>query len=102
MADGEFSAKLDRIRADMHGLSLDRERIPASFSAGYVYGRAELSTDLRLMLRHADHNLYESKERGKDCYTGSEYVRAFAEELERSTPAQRKDFPGTPDTVSRL
>ena len=93
MPEADFAEKLALIQTQMRGLSLDAERIPATFSAGYVYGKAELSSDLRLMLRHADHNLYESKERGKGCFTGSAYSRAFAEELEQRMPAEHKDVP---------
>lgn len=92
MPDADFSAKLEHVRTQMHGLSLDGEHIPASFSAGYVYGLATLSSDLRLMLRHADHNLYESKERGKDCHTGSAYSRELAQKLE-----EHKLFPADKD-----
>ena len=83
MPEEEFAAKLESIQEQIRGLSLDEQRIPASFSAGYVYGHAELSSDLRLMLRQADHNLYESKKRGKDCFTGAAYSRDFAHKLER-------------------
>ena len=91
MPEGAFFEKLAQIRTQMHALSLDAQSVPATFSAGYVYGHAELSTDLRLMLRHADHNLYESKERGKDRFTGSAYSRAFAEELEQRMPSVREE-----------
>ena len=87
MPEADFAAKLERVRDGMRGLSLDEQRIPASFSAGYVYGHAELSDDLRLMLRQADYNLYESKKRGKDRFTGAAYSREFAQKLE-----QRKDL----------
>ena len=46
------------------------------------------------MLRHADHNLYESKRRGKDCFTGSAYSRSFAQELE-----EHKLFPAKDDAA---
>lgn len=92
MLDADFSAKLEHVQTQMYGLSLDGQRVPACFSAGYVYGRAALSSDLRLMLRHADHNLYESKERGKDCYTGSAYSRAFALDLEGNVRPGRNIF----------
>ena len=92
MAEGEFVGKLEGVREVMRGLSLDGKQIPARFSAGYVYGRTELSHDLRLMLRHADHNLYEAKERGKDCFSGSAYERSFAEELERNFPAESRNL----------
>ena len=87
MPEAEFAAKLETVREEMRGLSLDGQRIPASFSAGYVYGCAELAEDLRLMLRQADRCLYESKGRGRDCYTGAAYSRDVARKLE-----QRKDF----------
>lgn len=44
------------------------------------------------MLRHADHNLYESKEHGKNRYTGSAYSREFAQKLE-----EHKLFPADKD-----
>ena len=81
--EAEFAAKLESVREEMRGLSLDEQRIPASFSAGYVYGYAELSDDLRLMLRQADQCLYESKGRGRDCYTGAAYSRDVARKLEQ-------------------
>lgn len=89
--DPEFTAKLEALHRDIHAFSMNGQPIPASFSAGYVYGHAEQSDDLRLMLRQADHNLYEAKELGKDCFVGSEYVRAFAEALD----SEREDEPAT-------
>ncbi len=91
MPEEEFAAKLERVREQMKRLSLDEQRIPASFSAGYVYGNAELSADLRLMLRQADHHLYESKERGKDRFTGAAYSRDFAQRLEQRKNLQDDD-----------
>ena len=96
MPEEAFSARMETLQTRIRGLSLDGERIPAGFSAGYVYGHAEVSGDLRLMLRHADHNLYESKERGKDRFTGSAYSRAFAEELEKRMPSVREEDAAAP------
>ena len=81
MEETAFVEKVDGVRETLHRLTLDGRHIPARFSAGYVYGTAELSVDLRLMLRHADHNLYVAKERGKDQFHGSAYDRDFAERL---------------------
>ena len=90
MPEDEFSANMEQLRTQMRGLSADGEHIPACFSAGYVYGHAELPEDLRLMLRHADHNLYASKKRGKDCFTGSAYSRTFAQGLEENVSPENK------------
>ena len=83
MPEERFARKTEEVRERLHRLTMDGWNLPVRFSAGYVYGRAELSADLRLMLRHADHNLYKAKGRGKDCACGSHYSRAFAERLEQ-------------------
>lgn len=41
-----------------------------NFSGGYVLGVAENSEDLRLMIGQADKNLYEAKQKGKNCVVG--------------------------------
>ncbi len=45
------------------------------FSAGYVHGRPEQQSELRMMIRQADSNLYASKNAGKNRVTGSEFSR---------------------------
>ena len=81
---------LSAVQERMHTIYLDHQHIPAGFSAGYVYGGVDLSCDLRLMLRHADHNLYEAKRLGKDRFTGTAYSRSFAEQLD--LPAESKNL----------
>lgn len=83
MEEAVFSESVETVRARLAALSLEGRPIPARFSAGYVWGRAELSVDLRLMLRQADHNLYAAKEQGKCRASGSRYSRVFAERLEK-------------------
>ncbi len=60
----------------IHANDLD---IPIRFSAGYVYGTPKAQSDLRLMIRHADLNLYASKSAGKNQITGCAYSQAVAE-----------------------
>ena len=92
MAEKAFAAKVERTRLEMRAIALDGQGIPAFFSAGYVYGQADLSIDLRLMLRQADHNLYRAKELGKNGAVGCAYSRPLAQELEKSLVAEGKNF----------
>ena len=92
LSEEAFASKVEEIREGMREITLDKQTLPAFFSAGYVYGKADLSIDLRLMLRHADHNLYRAKELGKNRAVGSLYSRSFAEKLEASLPPESKSF----------
>jgi PleD family two-component response regulator len=51
------------------------------FSGGYVYGTPRLQSDLRLMMRQADDNLYKAKREGKDVVVGSAFDRVAAQAL---------------------
>ena len=61
----------------------DGTPIGVNFSGGYVYGTVRLGDDLRLMLRSADHNLYEAKKAGKNRFVGKEYSHIYAERLKK-------------------
>lgn len=92
MEEKAFAAKVEALRQGMREIALDKQPLPTFFSAGYVYGKADLSIDLRLMLRHADHNLYRAKELGKNGAVGSLYSRSLAEKLEADLPPEGKSF----------
>lgn len=66
-----------RKRAKDIGAGIDAS-FNVHFSGGYVHGVVKLNDDLRLMLRHADSNLYKAKNAGKDKFVGSEYDRENA------------------------
>lgn len=78
----EFIGKIQRFKRSIHEIYLDKQHLPIHFSAGFVYGVCELSSDLRLMIHHADNNLYKAKGMGKDRFIGTEFSRTAMEKLE--------------------
>ena len=81
MGEAQFAVQAGKLadRVSQIRLGDGEERI--CFSAGYVYGSAELNSDLRLMLHHADNRLYEAKHRGKNQVVGARFRRTFGEQL---------------------
>ncbi|MEE1159918.1 MAG: GGDEF domain-containing protein [Atopobiaceae bacterium] len=79
--DDEFDAACKRMRGQMESLSIGEDGESVLFSGGYVCGSPRLQSDLRLMMRQADDNLYKAKREGKDMVVGSEFDRATAQAL---------------------
>jgi PleD family two-component response regulator len=79
--DDEFDAACEKIRGQMESLSIGADGKPVLFSGGYVCGVPRLQSDLRLMMRQADDNLYKAKREGKDMVVGSKFDRATAQTL---------------------
>ena len=79
--DDEFDAACEKIRGQMESLSLGADGKPVLFSGGYVCGVPRLQSDLRLMMRQADDNLYKAKREGRDMVVGSKFDRATAQTL---------------------
>ena len=65
----------------MESLSIGADGKPVLFSGGYVCGVPRLQSDLRLMMRQADDNLYKAKREGRDMVVGSKFDRATAQTL---------------------
>ncbi len=84
MREEDFLKGLETIRKKLEKITLDGALLPVHFSAGYVWGVCEMSSDLRLMMHQADSNLYAAKNMGKDRYKGAPYSRAIAETLEKT------------------
>jgi len=78
----EFYDMAEAARDALKELFLDDKKLPVYFSGGFVYGRNEMQRDMRLMINHADKHLYEAKAKGKNCFLGSEFRRAIAEQTE--------------------
>ena len=75
----DFQTKATMLQEGATGIVIEGTNIAIRFSAGYVRGIPETQTDLRLMIRQADLNLYASKNAGKNQVTGGTYSRAIAE-----------------------
>ena len=80
-SDDEFDAACEKIRGQMESLSIGADGKPVLFSGGYVCGVPRLQSDLRLMMRQADDNLYKAKREGRDMVVGSKFDRATAQTL---------------------
>ena len=61
----------------MDELSQSDNKPSVKFSAGYVYGVAEVADDLRSMFEKADELMYEAKRRGKKNFLGQRYERLW-------------------------
>lgn len=79
--DGEFDVAREKMSEQMKAISIGASGGSALFSGGYVYGVPRLQSDLRLMMRQADDNLYKAKRKGKDMVIGSAFDRATAQAL---------------------
>ena len=73
-----FSEKIEQLNNQVSALRIGDKDEPVHFSAGYTYGMPKIESDLRLMIRQADANLYESKNAGKNHATGDAFSRAKA------------------------
>ena len=82
VAPDDFTARIGKLREDVSAVKIENADIELRFSAGCVYGAAERPDDLRFMIRHADSNLYEAKDGGKNRCVSTEYSREFAQRIE--------------------
>lgn len=82
VAPDDFIARIEKLREAVASIRIENADIVIRFSAGCVYGSAARPDDLRLMIRHADFNLYEAKDGGKNRTVSSEYSREFAQGIE--------------------
>lgn len=89
-----FEEKLGAFKSVVNSIALDNGNVGIRYSSGYVHGVSERTGDLRLMLRHADSNLYEAKNAGKDRDVGSEFSREFAAQLEIVPEEELEDLFG--------
>ena len=80
-SNDEFDAACKRMREQMELLRIGARGEAVLFSGGYVYGTPRLQSDLRLMMRQADDNLYKAKREGKDVVVGSAFDRVAAQAL---------------------
>ncbi len=67
------AAFLEKLRGVMESkpvFTANGERVTPGYSVGYVHGRIETDSDLRMMLRMADDRMYASKRSGKDRIIG--------------------------------
>ncbi|HAM15452.1 MAG TPA: hypothetical protein DCP91_06260 [Eggerthellaceae bacterium] len=87
MSPADFERKTAELRERIREITVEGSEDPVHFSAGYVYGKPAAQSDLRLMIRQADMNLYESKGAGKDRVTGCKFSRSRAEAGETSHPS---------------
>ena len=83
IAHEDFIGRVDKVKLGFENVELDGRRLPFSFSGGFVNGKAEMPFDLRLMIRQADHEMYNAKHRGKDFCLGSEFSRERARMLDQ-------------------
>lgn len=83
MDDAVFADRLNTARQGLNAIHLDDKRLPARFSAGYVYGDCEYPCDLRLMMHQAGDCLRRAKGQGRDRWVGRAFDRDRAGEIER-------------------
>lgn len=84
IAETDFKELVNRMRQELAEIYLDDQKLPANFSAGYVFGELKLQDDLRLMMRQADDILYSMKNKGKNMVDGKAYNREEALEIKQA------------------
>ncbi len=72
-----FVNQLHLMKQRMDEMSHGDNKPSIKFSAGYVYGVAEVADDLRSMFEKADELMYEAKRRGKKSFLGQRYERLW-------------------------
>ena len=60
-----------RVRQHLLGVKLGNPSPTIHLSGGYIIGTPRNGSDLRSMFHEADEMLYESKRKGKNCFTGN-------------------------------
>ena len=83
ISEYDFKTAVRDLNEQLEEIYLDDQKLPVHFSAGYVYGKAVLGDDVRLMLRQADELLYSAKGKGKNTYIGAPYDRQYAERIKK-------------------
>lgn len=86
----EFAEKTQLLRNRIERIHPEKNMDEVSFSAGYVYGDCELSSDLRLMMHQADALLYEAKKKGKNQFGSDQYSRQYARSLQDSLGGDKR------------
>ena len=86
VSEAEFEKRTVDLKGRLEEIVLDDQKMPVNFSAGYVYGKAALRDDVRLMIRAADILLYRAKDAGKNSFLGEEYDREKAIAAQKTTP----------------
>lgn len=76
----EFEQKSRELMQQVKGIRAGNDEETVRISIGYVYGTPVMQSDLRMMMRQADGNLYESKNAGKNRITGCAYSREAAQQ----------------------
>ena len=71
-----YEMEILRLRAHIATIVIADGAPPIHLSGGYVIGMPERDTDLREMFHQADEMLYESKRKGKNCFTGNMVIQA--------------------------
>lgn len=75
MDDAVFADRLNTARQGLNAIHLDDKRLPARFSAGYVYGDCEYPCDLRLMMHQANDYLRRARRESRDRWIGGAFER---------------------------
>lgn len=83
ISEEDFQKAIKDLEQQLEEIYLEDRKLPVHFSAGYVYGKASLNDDLRLMLRQADELLYKAKQQGKNSFIGGGYDRENAEGIKK-------------------
>ena len=75
----DFGRRLRKLTNKLSERLRQEEQLNVTFSAGYVFGRAEVPGELQLMQRHADRKLYEAKRVGKNRCLGERFRPSISE-----------------------
>ena len=86
---GAFERELELIEERASAITAEGLDDSIRFSAGYTYGQPHIKSDLRLMIRQADANLYEAKNAGKGDVVGCAFSKEKASTLDPSHPINR-------------
>ncbi len=71
-----FESQLSRKNKELNKVTVKGKDIYSSNSAGYIYGYVQTEDMLREMIQLSDTQLYEAKNRGKNCAIGLSYTDA--------------------------
>ena len=76
VSDENFTKRIEEIRSGIKKIRSDHKNADLRFSAGYVFGTVEKSSDLRSMITAADSMMYRAKNAGSCLCFGSGFDRA--------------------------
>ena len=77
-----FERELELLEERVNVITVEGVDVSIRFSAGYTYGTPQIQSDLRLMIRQADANLYEAKNAGKGDIVGCAFSKEKASALD--------------------